>query len=177
MIVWSQEFVEVAKVLQEKFSKCFLESKVNFHSWEKKDKDQSTPSKLLRSKRVRKSKMLLLKFIVTNCVNAGYGELNFLFGIQKWRRSAGRQSLSSVRPLEATKTPKNWNKKNRKHVKLSRAVYPPRMAPIGLKICQRPFQVISNIWFFDPQNFFGGHFLTSKFFGRKFLIKCLFWRN
>ena len=38
IIVWPQEFVEVAKVLQEKFSKCFLESKINFYSWEKKTK-------------------------------------------------------------------------------------------------------------------------------------------
>ena len=38
IIVWPQEVVEVAKFLQEKFSKCFLESKINFYSWEKKTK-------------------------------------------------------------------------------------------------------------------------------------------
>ena len=34
--LWSQEVVEVAKVLEEKISNCFLESKIDFYSWEKK---------------------------------------------------------------------------------------------------------------------------------------------
>ena len=38
LIVWLQVFIEVAKALLEKFSKCFLESKIIFYSWEKKTK-------------------------------------------------------------------------------------------------------------------------------------------
>ncbi len=56
-IVWPQEVVEVAKVLQEKKSASgFWKAKLIFIH-EKKDKGQSTPPKLLKSKIVRKAKM------------------------------------------------------------------------------------------------------------------------
>jgi hypothetical protein len=56
-IVWPQEVVEVAKVLEEKKSASgFWKAKlIVIH--EKKDKGHSTPSKLLKSKIVRKAKM------------------------------------------------------------------------------------------------------------------------
>ena len=36
--------------------------------------------------------------------------------------------------------------------KLRTAVYPPRMAPIGSKLCQNAFQVIPDVSFFDAGN-------------------------
>ena len=38
--------------------------------------------------------------------------------------------------------------------KLRTAVYPPRMAPIGSKLCQNAFQVIPDVSFFDAGFFF-----------------------
>ena len=55
-IVWPQEVVEVAKVLQEKSASAFWIAKLIFIH-EKKDKVQSAPPKLLKSKRVRKVKI------------------------------------------------------------------------------------------------------------------------
>ena len=55
-IVWPQEVVEVAKVLKKKSASGFWEAKlISIH--EKKDKGQSKPPKLLKSKIVRKAKM------------------------------------------------------------------------------------------------------------------------
>ena len=65
-------------------------------------------------------------------------------------RSVRCQSFSPVRPLSAEKTLKNRNEKNRKNGELWTAIYPPRMAPIGLKLGQNAFQTIPNISFFDP---------------------------
>ena len=56
-IVWPQEVVEVAKDLQEKKSAIGLWKEKLIFIYEKKDKGQSTPPKLLKSKIVRKEKM------------------------------------------------------------------------------------------------------------------------
>ena len=50
--------------------------------------------------------------------------------------------------------------------KLWTAVYPPRMAPIGAKLCQNAFQTIPDIWFFDALKIF-----SMKFLDRKWSIK------
>ena len=56
-IVWPQEVVEVGKVLQEKKSASGFWKGKSIFIHEKKDKGQSTPPKLLKSKIVRKAKM------------------------------------------------------------------------------------------------------------------------
>ena len=64
--------------------------------------------------------------------------------------------------------------------KLRTAVYPPRMAPIGLKLWENAFQVIPDIWFFDAKNFFRQKFLPEKFFvntPKRVSAKCPFWRS
>ena len=40
--------------------------------------------------------------------------------------------------------------------KLGAAVYPTRIAPIGLKLWENAFQTIPDISYFDPRNFFLG---------------------
>ena len=65
--------------------------------------------------------------------------------------------------------------------KLRTAVYPPRMAPIGLKLRENAFQVIPDIWFFDTKNFFATKIFVRQNFSstlRKCVsAKCLFWRS
>ena len=48
--------------------------------------------------------------------------------------------------------------------KLRTAVYPPRMAPIGLKLRENAFQVIPDISFFDGTNIFCDQIFCSKIF-------------
>ena len=61
------------------------------------------------------------------------------------------------------------------------AVYPPRMAPFGLKLWENAFQMIPDISFFDGTNIFcDQNFCSKQFFvnGQKsFSAKCLFWRS
>ena len=57
--------------------------------------------------------------------------------------------------------------KTRKKSKLWSAVYPPRMAPIGLRIWENAFQMIPIIWFFDTRKKNRGHFFHQKIFGRE----------
>ena len=87
------------------------------------------------------------------------------FGTSGSSRSVCCQSFSSVRRLEATKTPKN---RNEKKCKLWTGVYPPRMAPIGLRIWENAFQMIPNILFFDAQNFVPAKFFRPKKFSAEF---------
>ena len=81
------------------------------------------------------------------------------FGTSGSSRSVCCQSFSSVRRLEATKTPKN---RNEKKCKLWTGVYPPRIAPFGFKLGQNAFQTIPDISFVDSQNFFRGEFVCHK---------------
>ena len=46
--------------------------------------------------------------------------------------------------------------------KIRMAVYPRRMAPIGLKLWENAFQVIPDIWFFDAQSFFSTKMFVGK---------------
>ena len=65
--------------------------------------------------------------------------------------------------------------------KFQTAVYPPRMAPIGLKLWENAFQVIPDISFFDAhKHFWRQQFSSEKIFfntPKKFSAKCLFWRS
>jgi hypothetical protein len=66
-IVWPQEVVEVAKVLQEKKSSSgFWKAKLIFIR--EKKKTQSTPPKLLKSKMVKKPKCSFRHFEITMCL-------------------------------------------------------------------------------------------------------------
>ena len=56
-IVWLQEVDEVAKVLREKNQQVVFGNQNQFLFMRKKDKGQSTPPKLLKSKRARKAKI------------------------------------------------------------------------------------------------------------------------
>ena len=56
-----------------------------------------------------------------------------------------------------------------KYQKFWKAVYPPRIAPIGLKLCQNAFQTIPDVSFFDAQNK-----ISAKFSDRNFIFS-LFW--
>ena len=47
----------------------------------------------------------------------------------------------------------------RKHRKFWQAVYPPRMAPIGVKLWENAFQTILQKWSSEAKNFSGGCFL------------------
>ena len=82
------------------------------------------------------------------------------FGTSGSSRSVCCQSFSSVRRLEATKTPKN---RNEKKCKLWTGVYPPRIAPFGLKLWENAFQTIPDISFFDATKlFFDKNFRQKK---------------
>ena len=54
--------------------------------------------------------------------------------------------------------------------KLRTAVYPPRMAPFGLKLWGNAFQMVPVISFFDANNFF-----STKFFGENFVVILWYW--
>ena len=83
------------------------------------------------------------------------------FGTSGRSRSVCCQSFSPVRRLAATKTLKN---RNGKKCKLWTDVYPLRMALFGLRIWENAFQLISNIWFFDPQKKFSVENFRPKIF-------------
>ncbi len=68
------------------------------------------------------------------------------------------QILSPVRRLQLEKTPKNGNAKSTNHGELWTTIYPPRMAPFGLKLRQNAFQARWNISCFDPKLFFSDVF-------------------
>ena len=57
--------------------------------------------------------------------------------------------------------------------KLRTAVYPPRMAPIGVKLWENAFQVIPNISFFGAQNIFCDKMLCRKKRFRQHPKNCL----
>ena len=68
----------------------------------------------------------------------------------------------------------------RNFVKLWPAVYPPRMAPFGLKLWENPFQTIPDISFFDVakknwRKFSIKNFIKKIFVGK--LTNCLFLRS
>ena len=57
------------------------------------------------------------------------------------------------------------SKRDVRRSKLRTAVYPPRMAPVGLKLGENAFQTIPDVSFFDVNSFF-----LSKFFLRILVI-------
>ena len=64
--------------------------------------------------------------------------------------------------------------------KLRTAVYPPRMAPFGLKLWENAFQMIPDISFSTLNKKIDKHFRRTNFVGNFFVgffASCLFWRS
>ena len=71
------------------------------------------------------------------------------------------------------------SKRDGRRSKLRTAVYPPRMAPIGLKLCQNAFQTIPDVSFFDvKKNVFVKQIPKNFGIGGKFVFMiCSFWES
>ena len=78
-----------------------------------------------------------------------------------FKHDGGRNATFGVRT-------RRRSKRDVRRSKLRTAVYPPRMAPIGLKLWEHAFQVIPNISFFDGTNIFCDNEKIYRFFVRPF---------
>ena len=100
---------------------------------------------------------------------------SFCFGIQMSTFGVRTRSSAFKMRRSAFKTRRSAFKIR----KFQTAVYPPRMAPIGLKLCQNAFQTIPDISFFDVQKLFFVNLFQKTFGvpGRFFSMICSFWKS